>query len=126
MKCLGMFSNKNLSSHMKSCQGETEKSSTEKEKPSTVYNLRSAKVFLQRMLSKDELSKFHSDVLLRMSDDEYTNLVLNDEGLKLFGLTMFEKKGATGFFEISNNLHNMARLVSKFRVITETVLTRGT
>ena len=108
--CYGFFSARTLVKHVKSCDADSE--SMRKK----VDGVKCSKMFLASVLAIDvKYDTFSADIIARMTNDQYTNLVKNDQLMRLYGYTMYEKGGDDKFNEISNKLRNVARLIVLFR-----------
>ena len=106
INCHGLFSRKNLAKHLKNCEPAVGKSTTS--------DVKAGKMLVEGRLAKDEKFK-HLKVLSRMVEDEVSNIIKNDEGILLYGYTLWEKCGQAVFNEISSKLRGTARLLLSYR-----------
>ena len=112
INCHGLYSNRTLIKHLKTCQGSSKGISKSKD-------ARGSRILLQESLAKDDqFKKLKVELFSRMYLDEVTNLVRTDEGLLLYAYTLYEKGGSKAFQEISSKLRSFARLLIEFRNIT--------
>ena len=121
IKCLGLYNNRTIIRHMSTCRGDADGGNNKNQipsekRPKVAAHLKSSRMLLTHYLNQDDtFAVLKKEVLGRMVADEITGLIDTDEGLLLYGFTMFEKGGSATYNEISNKLRNIARLVLVFR-----------
>ena len=106
--CLGFFQKRELYKHLNTCCHK-------KENTQYKATLKDCKLLILPAQSLPSSEEFESNVLVRMQNDDISNIIRNDQILLQFGKYLLSKLGNKQYSFITQKLRLLGRLLQKFK-----------